>query len=75
MLPSWLEHIERDGGDFNSAAEHRARPFNYQELLESRVFRSMLTFLRSQRLVDIQLRESAIKKNQELIDLINKELE
>ena len=75
ILPSWLEHIDRDASDFTSAAEHGARPFDYQELLESRVFRSMLTFMRSQRLVEIHLRESAIEKNQELIELINMELE
>ena len=74
MLPTWLELIERDAGDFNTADLHKARPFDYSELLESRIFISMLTFLRSQRFVDNQLRKDAIEKNQELIQRINKEL-
>ena len=38
------------------------------------MFKSILTFLRSQRVIDIQLRNDGIEKNQELIKLIDKEL-
>ncbi len=74
ILPKWLELIERDSIDFTLFYEHKSKPFDYQEVLDSKMFRSILTFLRSQRLVDVQLRESAIEKNQELIELIDKEL-
>jgi hypothetical protein len=74
MLPYWLELIYRDSGDFNGVDQHNAKPFDYQEIVESKMFRSFLTFNRSQRLVDIQLRNSAIKKNKELIELIDKDL-
>jgi len=74
ILPKWLELIERDSADFSTFFEHKARPFDYQEIIDSKMFRSILTFLRSQRVVDIQLRISAIEKNKELIELIDKEL-
>ncbi|MCK0180573.1 DUF6090 family protein [Flavobacteriaceae bacterium S0862] len=74
ILPKWLELIERESIDFSTFLEHKSRPFDYQEIIESRIFRSILTFLRSQRLVEIQLRNSCIEKNQELIELIDKEL-
>ncbi len=74
ILPYWLELINRDASDFIVADQHKARPFNYQEIVKSNMFRSILTFIRSQRVLDIQLRERAIKKNKELIELINKEL-
>ena len=45
------------------------------DVLESNIFRSILTFKRSQRLVDIQLREDAINQNDLIIGLINKELD
>jgi hypothetical protein len=73
ILPKWLELIERESTDFEYF-HHKSRPFDYQEIVDSRMFRSILTFLRSQRVVDIQLRNSAIEKNQELIELIDKEL-
>ena len=74
MLPYWLELIYREPSDFTSSDQHKARPFDYQEIVESRMFRSMLTWFRSQRMADIQYRNSSIKKNQELIELINKEI-
>ncbi len=74
FFPSFLELIYREPSDFNSVDQHKARPFDYQEIVESRLFRSFLSFNRSQRLIDIQLRNSAIEKNKELIELIDKEL-
>ena len=74
ILPKWLELIERESTDFENYYEHKSRPFDYQEIIDSRMFKSILTFLRSQRVVDIQLRNSAIKKNTELIELIDSEL-
>ena len=74
FLPSLLELLYREPSYFNSADQHKAKPFDYQEIVESRLFRSFLTFNRSQRLVDIQLREVAIKANNNLIKLIDQEL-
>jgi hypothetical protein len=74
FLPSLLELLYREPSDFNSADQHKARPFVYPEIIESRSFRSFLTFNRSQRVVDIHLREAAIKENNKLIKLINQEL-
>ncbi|MFK7953572.1 MAG: hypothetical protein AB8B73_12055 [Ekhidna sp.] len=75
IFPHWIELVYREPSNFNTVDQHSAKPFDYQEMVDSRIFRSFLTFNRSQRLVDIQLRERAIEKNQELINLINKELE
>lgn len=75
MLPNWLELIYRSPADFESAEQHRSKPFDYQQIVESRMFRSMLTFLRSQRLADIQYRQLAIAEHNVLIQLINEELE
>lgn len=75
MLPKWLEFVERDASDFSVADQHSARPFDYEEMAESRIFKSMLTFLRSQRLADIQLRNNGIQENMKLLELIDKELE
>ena len=66
--------MEKEPSDFNTTLEQKARPFDYQEIIDSRMFRSALTWFRSNRLVDIRLRISSIKKNQELIELIEKEL-
>ncbi len=74
IFPYYLELIYREPSDFTSADEHKARPFDYQDIVDSRMFRSFLTFNRSQRLYDIQVRTRAITKNQELIELVNKEL-
>ena len=74
IFPHWIELIYREPSDFTSADKHEARPFDYQEILDSRLFRSFLSFSRSQRVYDIKVRSSAIKKNQELINLIDKEL-
>ena len=74
LLPKWLELIERESTDYKNYYEHSSRPFNYQEIIDSRMFKSILTFLRSQRVIDIQLRNDGIEKNQELIKLIDKEL-
>ena len=74
ILPKWLELIERESTAFSTFLEHKSSPFDYQEIIESRIFRSILTFLRSQRVVEIQLRNSSIEKNQELIELIDKEI-
>ena len=75
ILPNWLALIYREPSDFNTADQHKATPFDYQELMESNIFRSILTFKRSQRLVDIQLREDAIEQNHRIIGLIINELE
>ena len=74
ILPKWLEIIEREANGNDLYFEHKAKPFDYQEMTDSRIFRSMLTFLRSQRLADIQIRLKAIEKNHELIELIDQEL-
>jgi len=74
ILPNWLELIYRDPSNFNSSDEHKASPFDYQEIVDSRIFRSFLTFNRSQRVYDIQVRINMLTKHQELIKLINKEL-
>ena len=74
ILPNWLQLIEKEPSDFNATLEHKARPFDYQELIESRFFRSTLTWFRSNRLIDIQLRDNAIDKNQKLIELIDENL-
>jgi hypothetical protein len=74
MFPHWLELIYREPSDFKAADQHNAKPFDYQEVVESRLFRSFLTFMRSVRMVDIQLRNRAIEKNKKLVDQINKEL-
>ncbi len=47
---------------------------DYQEIIESRMYRSFLSFSRSQRSFDIQVRTNAIAKNQDLIKLIDNEL-
>lgn len=75
IFPHWLELIYREPSDFTSADKHNAKPFDYQEIIDSRMFRSFLTFNRSQRLYDIQVRTNVIEKNKELIELINKELQ
>ena len=74
FFPSFLELIYREPSDFNSVDHHKARPFDYQEIVESRLFRSFLSFNRSQRFIDIQLRKTAIKANDKLIELIDAEL-
>ena len=74
ILPNWLQLMEKEPSDFNTTLEHKARPFDYQEIINSRMFRSALTWFRSNRLVDIRLRNSSIEKNQELTELIEKEL-
>jgi Family of unknown function (DUF6090) len=74
MYPHWIELVYREPSDFIAADQHEAKPFDYQEIIDSRIFRSFLTFNRSSRSVDIQLRNNAIEKTQELIDLINNEL-
>lgn len=75
VLPYWLELIYREPSDFNTADAHKATPFDYEKLVQSNMFKSILSFKRSQRLVDVQLRKSAIEKNQEIIELINRQLE
>ena len=75
MLPNWLALINREPSDFTTANQHKATPFDYQALLDSNIFRSILTFKRSQRLVDIQLRQDAIEQNHRIIGLINNELD
>ena len=74
ILPFWLELINRDRNDYTAADQHEARPFDYQKIVESNMFESILTFNRSQRVLDIQLRNNCMEKNREIIDLINKEL-
>ena len=74
IFPLYLELIYREPSDFTSVDEHKAKPFDYQEVVDSKMFRSFLSFNRSQRVYDIQVRTNAIEKNQELINLIDKEL-
>ncbi len=74
VLPYWLELIYREPSGFNTADAHKATPFDYQKLVQSNMFKSILSFKRSQRLVDIKLRNRAIEKNNNLIVLIDKEL-
>lgn len=74
IFPQYIELIYREPSDFTSVNEHRARPFDYEEILDSRIFRSFLTFNRSQRVYDIQVRTNAIEKNKKIIELIDYEL-
>ncbi|MDT0558333.1 DUF6090 family protein [Ichthyenterobacterium sp. W332] len=74
IFPSFLELMYREPSDFNTVNQHKAKPFNYQEIIESRLYKSFLSFSRSQRFIDIQMREYAIEKNAELIELIDEEL-
>ncbi len=74
IFPYYLELIYREPSDFTSADKHKAKPFDYQDIIESRMYRSFLSFSRSQRSYDIQARTSAISKNQVLIKLIDNEL-
>ena len=55
--------------------EHRATPFNYDEVVNSQKFRGVFSYWRNQRSVAIMLRQVAIDKNNELIIAINNELE
>ena len=55
--------------------EHRATPFNYDEVVNSQKFRGVFSYWRNQRNVAIILRQVAIAKNNELINAINNELE
>lgn len=75
ILPRWLELVERESSNFTSFYDHESKPINYQAILRSDLFRSILTFLRSQRVVDIELRRKTIQKNTEIIDLIESELD
>jgi len=54
--------------------QHRATPFNYDEVIQSQKFRGILSYWRNQRTVSIKLRQAAIEKNNELIDAIDNEL-
>ena len=50
ILPKWLELIERESTDFENYYEHSSRPFNYQEIIDSRMFKSisnLFTFAKS----------------------------
>lgn len=73
IVPRWLELIYRAPIDFDQPDQHKAQPFNYQEIIESNLFKSILTFRRSQRVVDIQLREDAINDSLIIIELIDAE--
>lgn len=55
--------------------EHRATPFNYDEVVNSQKFRGVFSYWRNQRNVAIIVRQAAIDKNNELINAINNELE
>ncbi len=71
LTPKIIELIERKSSSSKSFYGQTSKPFDYQEVVDSRNFRSILSFFRSQRVVDIQTRESAIEKNTELIELID----
>jgi Family of unknown function (DUF6090) len=74
LTPKIIEFIERESIPSKKFFELKSKPFDYQEVVDSRMFRSILSFLRSSREIDIQTRNSAIEKNEELIELIDKEL-
>lgn len=52
-----------------------ATPFDDDKVVPSQKFRGIISFWRHARTVAIQLRQIAIDKNNELIDVINKELD
>ena len=54
--------------------EHRATPFNYDEVVNSKKFKGVFSYWRNQRNVAIVLRQVAIAKNNELINVIDDEL-
>jgi hypothetical protein len=74
IFPTILELLDREINDNIPYFELKAKPFDYNEIIESRKFISILSFTRSQRLADIQTRINAIEKNQHVIELIDKEL-
>ena len=55
--------------------EHRATPFNYDEVINSQKFKGIFSYWRNQRTVATRLRQAAIDKNNELINAINNELD
>jgi hypothetical protein len=74
ILPTFLELLDRQIDDSIPYFELKSKPFDYNEIIESRKFKSILRFTRSQRMADIQTRINAIEKNQYVIELIDKEL-
>jgi len=74
ILPTFLELLDRQVDDSIPYFELKSKPFDYNEIIESRKFKSILSFTRSQRMADIQTRINAIEKNQHVIELIEKEL-
>ncbi len=54
--------------------EYEAKPFDYNEVLDSKKLKGMLSFWRLMRVVGIELRESAIVENENIIRLIESEL-
>jgi hypothetical protein len=74
ILPTFLELLDRQIDDSIPYFELKSKPFDYNEIIESRKFKSILSFTRSQRMADIQTRINAIEKNQHVIELIEKEL-
>jgi hypothetical protein len=65
-------HPSDPGSPFD---EHRATPFDYEEVVNSQKFRGVFSYWRNQRTVAIALRQVAIDENNDVIDAINNELE
>lgn len=57
-----------------SYADYSARPFDYDQILQSNKLQGMLSFWRTMRVVGIDLRRAVIEANENLIDLIIDEL-
>ena len=74
LTPRIIELIERESIPSKNFYELKSKPFDYQEVVDSRMFRSILSFFRSSREIDIQTRNRSIEKNKELIELIDNEL-
>lgn len=74
ILPTFLELLDRQIDDSIPYFELKSKPFDYNEIIKSRKFKSILSFTRSQRMADIQTRINAIEKNQHVKELIDKEL-
>ena len=54
--------------------EYEAKPFDYGDILNSNKLQGILSFWRLMRVVGTGLRENAIKENERLIELIEREL-
>ena len=76
LIPTFSELFLFDTSEVGqSYEEYEASPFSYEDVLESRKLKGMLSFWRLMRVVGIDVRESAIKENERAVRLIKLELE